>query len=168
MGEFTRDSAQSVSRSRAFGRGPGRIEGVGPAASFRASVAASSHSSTAGRWLDHGGRGERRGYIPAGSTAGRVAVPEGRACGSAGRGREAEAGEAARCQAAGSDRGDGLRAAAAGTVAMDADAGRRGGSPKTDRRQDRPRDDSQNADPPRAEAVAGKKCGAFRSWTRST
>jgi hypothetical protein len=65
-------------------------------------------------------------------------------------------------------RGDGLCPAAAGPLAMDGGADCAGGNSERHRRQGRARNDPPPADPARAEAVAGKKCGASRSWTRST
>src|SRR6266496_1236602 len=162
MGELTKEDGQGVPGARAFARRPGGFEGSWPTEGVGAGLASSPNPSTVGPRLDHGRRGECCGHVPAGGSADRVALPEGWACRGSWRGREAQGSADAGRAEGGGDRGDGLRAATAGSGAVDVDADRRGGGSPKDRRHGGPRDDPQDAESPRAEAVAGKK------WLSST
>src|SRR6266511_736179 len=168
MGELTKEEGRRVPRARAFGRGPGGIEGLGQEEGEGAGLAARAHSAAARSGLDHGRHGGGRRHVSGGGSPGRLAWLEGWARRGAWRGCAAHVAETPGRAEGGGDRGDGLRAATAGSGGVDVDADRRGGGSPKDRRHDGPRDDPQDAESPRAEAVAGKKCGASRRWMRST
>src|SRR6266542_1426704 len=162
MNELTEEGCQAGPAARAFGRGPGGIEGAGPEEGEGSGLASSANSAVARPGLDDGRRCEGRGDLSAGGAAGPAAVPGGWSRRGAGRGREAEAGEAAGRAPGGCHRGDGLRASTAWSVGVVSGTDCRGGGPPKNRGQGGTRDDSPDAEAPRAEAVAGKK------WLSST
>src|SRR5712691_9318532 len=138
------------------GRRSRGVEGARQEAGVGAGVATCADPPTPRRRLEDGRCSGSGGDVFARGAARWVALLGRWAGEGAGRGREAEAGEDAGCSAGGGNRGNGLRATAAGSVAMDIGIGRRGGEAEKDRGDSGPRDDPQDADPPRAEAVAEK------------
>ena len=137
-------------------------------AAFRACLEADSDAADAGRGSHtrSDGGGDRLG--------GSIRAPCWRAVPQLGRRGGAQGGEAAvapaaaRREASGRHRRHGMRAAARRARSLDRSPHRRGGAQTRHCRGHRTRDDSGVAEEPRAQAVAGKKCGACRSWTSST
>ena len=145
----------------------GRRDGWRPAAPG-ATVAAHPHvGAPASRAIpDRRGPGGRDVF--ARSAASRLAV-----CGAGpGRGVDrrptAQTAEATGYAAAGGHCRLGVWPAPCRLRALDHSADDRGSHPSRDRGRCRPRDGAASARPPRAEAVAGKKCGASPRWTPST
>ena len=145
----------------------GHRDGRRPAAPGPA-VAAHPHvgAPASGALTDR--RGARGGHVSPRSAAGRVAVSGAGPCGGADRRSAAEAPEATRHPATGRDRGPGVWPAAGRLRALDHSVDDRGSHASRHRGRCRSRDGAASARPPRAEAVAGKKCGACPRWTPST
>ena len=109
-----------------------------------------------------------RGNVPARSAARRVALSGPRGGGGAARRPAAEAPETSGHPPGVGHRGDGVWAAAGGVCAVDDPRDHRGNEATRDRRRRGARDGTASARPPRAEAVAERKCGASPRWTPST
>ncbi len=108
------------------------------------------------------------GDVPAGSPARRLALSRARRAGRFDGRSPAEAGKTPRYASTSGDCRDGLWTAAPGVCALD-DSRDHGGDPTArDCRRRGPRDRAASAGPPRAEAVAEKKCGASRRSTLTT
>jgi hypothetical protein len=112
MDDLSKEGGPTGSEARAFGRGPGGLEGASPHEGEGAGLAASANPAASRPGVDHGRRGRCRGHLSTGGAAGPVALP-GRWSGrGAWRGREAQGAEATGRPEGGSHRGDGLCAAA--------------------------------------------------------
>jgi hypothetical protein len=145
----------------------GHRDGRRPAAPG-ATMAAHPHVGVAPSRTVTDRRGPGGGDVFARSAAGRLAVSgAGPGCG-ADRRPAAEAAEAAGHPAASRNCRPGVWSAPCGLRPMDHSADDRGSDPARDRGRCRPRDGAASARPPRAKAVAGKKCGASPRWTPST
>src|SRR5215470_7342823 len=160
----------TISRTEADRQGPAgaEVQDGWAATRFCAALAADPNPRAAGRGLDPRRRGQGHGNLPSRSAASRLAL-SGAGAGSRLKRRSAtEAVEEAGRKAAGCNRRDDLRTAAAGAIALDdrADCGR--SDEARPGRLRRRRDNSTVACEPRLEAVAGKKCGASRRSTPST
>lgn len=159
---------RAVSRAEADGEGPqahrqddARLDPV-------AHVEADANAADARRWPQPDRHGQGARNVSARSAPRRLALLGPRArSGVAGR-AEAASAEAARRDARGRSGRDGVRAAARRPREMERGAGDGGSTATRNREEGRTRDDSSSACRPRAEAVAGKKCGACRRWTTST
>ena len=122
----------------------------------------------AGPGMESDGHGRRSGRLPTRGAAGRQPLLGARVGSGAERRAAAKAGQDARRQAAGCDRGDGLRAATGRSLALDHRADGARDEAARDSGQGGAGDHPPIVCEPRAEAVAGKKCGACPSSTRNT
>ena len=133
-----------------------------------AHVEADANAADARRWAQPDRDVQSARHVSAGGASRRLALLGPRA-----RSRVAGRAEAASVQATRLDAGscgsrDGVRAAARRARAMERRAGDGRGAATRNREESGSGDDSSSACRPRAEAVAGKKCGACRRWTTST
>ena len=150
-------------RSTHFGHRDGRR-----AAPPGAAVAAHPHVGAAASGAFSDRRGPSGRDVFARSAARRLAV-SGAGCGrGADRRPTAEATETAGHTATGGDCRPGVWPAASRLRTLDHPADDRRSRASRDRGRCRSRDGPASARPPRAEAVAGKKCGACPRWTPST
>ena len=134
----------------------------------QARLASAEDSGVAGPRGRRAGDGGSGRHVPARGATGGLAIPGAGAEGRPIRRRAAQATEATRQSTGGSDRRDGLCSSAGGVRAMD-DRPARGRSSSPRRSGDRRQGNGpQSSLDPRAEAVAGKKCGAWQSSTAST
>lgn len=133
-----------------------------------ADVEADANAATARRWTQPDRYGESARDVSARSAPRGLAVL-GAGTGSRAAGRtEASPAQAARCDARGRGGRDGVRVATQRPRKMERGASDGGSEATRHREEGGTRDDPTSVRRPRAEAVAGKKCGAYRSWTAST
>src|SRR5260370_11500175 len=167
MCESTTSKGCGLSGLGSDGKSPSGTEGEDQreAASVGAPVEANSNPSALGSRLEFEGDGECRWHLSARGASRWLALSGRRPGSGAGRRPSTKAIEEARRQATGRSGGHGVWAAARGPLAMDGRAGRDRDDEARHRRHRRERDDSQVSLKPRAEAVAGKKCGAAPSAT---
>src|ERR1039457_5751270 len=119
-------------------------------------------------WTVHSGGGSQPRAFGQGSVADRQALPAGRPGSCVVRWRASGQGSGAGSGTAAAHHRGGLLAAAGGTGTLDRTAADRRGDPAQAGSTRRAGDHTSAARKPRSEAVAGKKCGAWRSWMRST
>ena len=168
MGDHSKDDGQLVPWARTIGRGSGGVEGAGLPEAVSSGLATRANPAGIRQGFDRDRRGGGSWDVRARGEKGRSSVSGWRAFAGPGRGGAAQAGTEARCPQGGGHRCDGLRSPTTWSLPMVHGADCRGGCQAKDSRQGRPRDDSPDAETPRAKAVAGKKCGASRRWMRST
>ena len=169
MDEY-REEAPPVSRPAAIQARSKSLggKGRGPAPRFCAHVASDPDPAAFARGYQSDRHGEGCRHLSARSAASRVAIFGAWARGSALRRPASDATEIVRCATGSSARRDGLCVASRRLCALDDTAGDGGGQTPRRRGARRSRNRSPSSWKPRAEAVAGKKCGASRSWTTST
>jgi hypothetical protein len=150
--------------------GPACLEGENrrSSAAFREDMGAHPHFGAVGPRVESSRRGRGSGHVPSRGPSCWVAIPGAWVGSSAERRSAAQTREEVGCQEGGRHRGDGLFGTAPGTVSVDGGSDRERDGEARNRGEGRGRDHSSDAFAPRAEAVAGKKCGASPSWTGST
>ena len=150
--------------------GPERLGGEdeGTSAAFGEDMGANPHSEAVGPRMEHAGHSGCGGHLSPRSSSSRLAIPAPWIGSSADRRSAAQAREEIGRQEGSRHRGDGLFAAAFGAISVDDRPDRERDGEARNRGEGRERDHSPDAFAPRAEAVAGKKCGASRTWTAST
>lgn len=143
-------------------------EDEGPCAFVGPNMDSDSHSSPARQGVDARGCGNGSRDLSAGGAACRNAVSRAWARSRLERRSAPEALEDAEREATGIRDRSRVYRSPRGTREVD-DGASRGGSGSARRgAEGKQRNDPSNASRPRHEAVAGKKCGAFRNWTAST
>ena len=169
MDEFS-EQAAAISRPASIQAGSKGFGGEdrGWAARLCSHVASGPDPAATARGSEPDRHGERCRNLSARSAARRVAVSGTWVGGGALRRSAPDAGEVVGRATGIGARCDGLRFTARRLCTLDHPARGRGGETTRDRGASRSRNGASSPREPRAEAVAGKKCGAFRNSTTST